>query len=204
MKVILASGNRGKLTELTALLAPLSIDIESQAAMGIHPAPEERSTFLENALDKARHASLQGGLPALADDSGLVVPLLGGAPGIRSARYAGDDGDDAANNAKLVAALEGHDQPPAYFYCALVLLRHPDDPAPLVATARWHGVILHEPRGDAGFGYDPHFYLPDLGCTSAELAPEEKNQLSHRGQAMSALLEQLRGERFPPELPGLR
>lgn len=195
MKIVVASGNRGKLAELTSLLAPLGIQLESQAALGIRPAPEERTTFIENALDKARHASRQSGLPALADDSGLVVPMLGGAPGIRSARYAGDEGDAAANNAKLVAALGETVEPPAHFYCALVYLRHPDDPAPLLATARWEGVILREPRGTEGFGYDPHFYLPELRRTAAELPAVEKNRLSHRGQAMSALLEQLRGER---------
>jgi len=194
VKIVLASGNRGKLTELEALLAPLGIEIESQAALGIHPAAEERSTFVENALDKARHAARQSGLPALADDSGLVVPMLGGAPGIRSARYAGETGDEPANNAKLVNALAGAERPAAHYYCALVCLRHPDDPAPLLATARWDGVILREPRGSGGFGYDPHFYLSDLGCTAAELPAAQKNRLSHRGQAMAALLEQLRLE----------
>lgn len=194
MKIVLASGNRGKLAELRALLAPLGLTVESQAELGIVPAPEERATFVENALDKARHASRQSGLAALADDSGLVVPLLGGAPGIRSARYAGDAADAAANNAKLVAALAGAVHPPAHFYCAVVFVRHPDDPAPLIATARWHGSIVAEPRGDEGFGYDPHFYLAALGRTAAELPAAEKNRLSHRGQAMAALLEQLRGE----------
>lgn len=194
MKILLASSNRGKLEELRRLLAPLGVELESQSALGILPAPEERSTFLENALDKARHASRQSGLPALADDSGLVVPALGGAPGIRSARYAGDAANAAANNAKLVAALDDVESPPAHFYCALVLLRHAEDPAPLVATARWHGVIVREPRGGAGFGYDPHFFVPALGRTAAELDAAEKNRLSHRGQAMAALMEQLAAE----------
>jgi XTP/dITP diphosphohydrolase len=191
MKIVLASGNRGKLAELAALLAPLGITIDSQAALGIRPAVEERLTFVENALDKARHASRQAGLPALADDSGLVVPALGGAPGIRSARYAGESGDDGANNIKLIAALGGSERPAAHYYCALVYVRHPDDPAPLIATARWNGVIVGEPRGDGGFGYDPHFYLPALERTAAELPPGEKNRVSHRGQAMKALLGQL-------------
>jgi XTP/dITP diphosphohydrolase len=195
MKIVLASGNRGKLAELAELLAPLHIEVESQAAFGIEPPEESRLTFVENALDKARYASRHTGLPALADDSGLVVPALGGAPGIRSARYAGDDADAAANNAKLVNALTGIDAPAAHFFCALVLLRHPEDPAPLVATARWHGVIVSDPRGRGGFGYDPHFLLPDLGCSAAELPAEEKNRLSHRGQAMAALLDALRRER---------
>ncbi len=194
MKLILASGNAGKLAELRRLLEPLGIDLESQAALGIAPAAETRSTFVENALDKARHASRESGLPALADDSGLVVPMLGGAPGIRSARYAGDDADDDANNAKLIAALGDAREPAAHFYCALVLLRHPEDPAPLVATGRWDGRILGEPRGDGGFGYDPLFLVPGAGCTAAELPAAEKNRLSHRGQAMAMLLESLRAE----------
>ncbi|MAT84498.1 MAG: non-canonical purine NTP pyrophosphatase, RdgB/HAM1 family [Gammaproteobacteria bacterium] len=194
VKLILASGNAGKLAELRRLLEPLGIDLESQAALGIAPAAETRSTFVENALDKARHASRESGLPALADDSGLVVPMLGGAPGIRSARYAGDDADDDANNAKLIAALGDAREPAAHFYCALVLLRHPEDPAPLVATGRWDGRILGEPRGDGGFGYDPLFLVPGAGCTAAELPAAEKNRLSHRGQAMAMLLESLRAE----------
>jgi len=194
MKLILASGNRGKLAELRAMLEPLGVEVESQAALGILPAAEDRATFVENALDKARHAARQSGLAALADDSGLVVPMLGGAPGIRSARYAGDDADAAANNAKLVQALGDAERPAAHFYCAVVLLRHPDDPAPLVATARWHGVILREPRGGAGFGYDPHFYVPECGCTAAELDAADKNRRSHRGQAMAALIASLRAE----------
>ena len=194
MKLILASGNAGKLAELRRLLEPLGIDLESQAALGIAPAAETRSTFIENALDKARHASRESGLPALADDSGLVVPMLGGAPGIRSARYAGEDADDDANNAKLIAALGDAREPAAHFYCALVMLRHPEDPAPLMATGRWNGRILREPRGDGGFGYDPHFLVPEAGCTAAELPAAEKNRLSHRGQAMAMLLESLRAE----------
>jgi XTP/dITP diphosphohydrolase len=194
MKIVLASGNRGKLAELAELLAPLGIEVQSQSSFGIAAAPEERSTFVENALDKARHVALHSGLPALADDSGLVVPALGGAPGIRSARYAGQNGDDAANNAKLIAALMDAAKPRAHYYCALVYLRHPEDPAPLIATARWHGEILAAPRGSFGFGYDPLFYLPDLDCTAAELEPAEKNRISHRGRAMAALIEQLRLE----------
>jgi XTP/dITP diphosphohydrolase len=194
MKIVLASGNRGKLAELRRLLEPLGVNLESQAALGIRPAPEDQLTFLENALVKARHAARQSGLAAVADDSGLVVPMLGGAPGIRSARYAGADADAAANNAKLVAALGHAQQPSAHFYCALVYLRHPEDPAPLIAGAHWHGVLLQEPRGNGGFGYDPHFYLPELQRTAAELGAEEKNALSHRGQATRALLEQLQAQ----------
>lgn len=193
MNVIVASSNRGKLEELRALLAPLGLALESQGDYDIPPAPEDRATFLENAIDKARHAARHSGLPALADDSGLVVPQLGGAPGIRSARYAGEGADAAANNAKLIAALGQQDRVPAHFFCAVVFLRQPDDPAPVVASARWHGEILRTPRGDGGFGYDPHFYLPDLGVTAAELSATEKNRQSHRGQAVAALLAQLRG-----------
>lgn len=195
MKIVLASGNRGKLVELRALLAPLGIDVETQAALGIMPIAEERATFLENALDKARHAARQSGLPALADDSGLVVPMLGGAPGIRSARYAGDDADDAANNRKLIAALGDAEQPAAHFFCAVTYLRYPEDPAPLIASARWHGVLLREPRGENGFGFDPLFYLPERSLTAAQLDSAEKNRQSHRGRAVAALLEQLRQER---------
>jgi XTP/dITP diphosphohydrolase len=192
MRIVLASGNRGKLAELAELLAPLGIELETQAALGIDAAAEVRATFVENAIDKARHAARLSGLPALADDSGLVVPALGGAPGIRSARYAGADADDAANNARLVAALAGATEPRAHFYCSLVYLRQPDDPAPIIATASWHGVILTKPRGRAGFGYDPLFFLPELGLTAAELEPAVKNRQSHRGRAMAILVEQLR------------
>jgi len=194
MKIVLASGNRGKLAELGEMLAPLGVTLQSQAELGIAPAPEEGLTFVENALDKARHASAHSGLPAIADDSGLAVPLLGGAPGIRSARYAGVDADDQANITKLLAALGEARRPAASFFCALVFLRHAEDPAPLIATARWHGLILEELRGGGGFGYDPCFYLPDLGRTAAQLDPAEKNRISHRGRATAALLEQLRAE----------
>lgn len=194
MRVVLASGNRGKLAELSQLLAPLGISVASQASLGITAAPEDRPTFVENAIDKARHVARRAGLPALADDSGLVVPALGGAPGIRSARYAGTHGDDEANNAALLRALADSDDRRAHFYCALALLRHADDPAPVIATAAWPGVILREPRGTGGFGYDPLFYVPALGCTAAEVDPAEKNRVSHRGRAMAVLLEQLRLE----------
>lgn len=194
MNVVLASANRGKLAELTALLAPLGMAVTSQAALGVAPAAETRATFIENAIDKARHAARQTGLPALADDSGLVVPALGGAPGVYSARYAGENADDAANNAKLLAAIAGLSTPAAHYYCALVYLRSPEDPAPLIASARWHGTLLGEPRGDGGFGYDPLFLVPELGRTAAELDPAEKNRLSHRGRAMAALIAELRAE----------
>jgi XTP/dITP diphosphohydrolase len=187
-RVVLASHNRGKLAELGRLFAPLDMTLVGLHELGIDAPDETAPTFLENALHKARHAASRSGLPAIADDSGLVVPALGGAPGVHSARFAGEHGDDAANNRRLVAALQGISDRRAYFYCALVYLRAPDDPAPVIATAAWHGEIVDDPRGTNGFGYDPHFWLASLGRTSAELAPEKKDALSHRGQAARALL----------------
>ncbi len=187
MKAVLASGNPGKLRELAALLAGLDIELISQSDLNVTPAAETGQTFVENALLKARHASRQTALPAIADDSGLVVRALGGAPGVRSARYAGDAATDADNNRKLIRALVGHSDRSAWFYCALVFLQHPKDPSPLLATGLWRGQIIDQPRGENGFGYDPHFLIPHLGKTSAELPPQQKNQLSHRGQAGGAL-----------------
>ena len=191
-QAVLATGNAGKLREMAALLAPVGLRLIAQGELGIAAAAETAVTFVENALQKARHASGAAGLPAIADDSGLVVPALGGAPGVRSARYAGDDATDAQNNRKLIGALAGIEDRSAWFYCALVFLEHPEDPAPLLATGLWRGRIIDQPRGEGGFGYDPHFLVPRLGRTSAELAPEEKNTLSHRGQAVAALLQRLR------------
>ena len=195
-RVVVATGNAGKVRELSAALAPLELELVTQADLGIDPIPETASTFVENALAKARHAASESGLPAIADDSGLVVNALGGAPGIRSARYAGEaatDADtDAQNNAKLLAALEGVEDRAAYFTCSLVYLASEDDPAPLIATARWHGLIVDSPSGDNGFGYDPHFHLPSLGRTAAELPLTDKNRLSHRGQACRQLVALLR------------
>ena len=180
---VLASGNPGKAAELNAVLAPLGIALRPMAAFGI-AAPEETGlTFVENALLKARHAAGAAGHPAIADDSGLVVPALGGAPGLHSARYAGPDAGAADNNAKLIAALQGVADRRAAFHCALVWLESPLDPAPIVAFGEWHGVIVDAPRGAKGFGYDPHFFLPTLGVTAAELPAAEKNRLSHRGAA---------------------
>ncbi len=189
--VVLASGNTGKLKEFAALLEPLRMTVSSQAEHGVTPAEETGLTFVENALIKARHAAATAGLPAIADDSGLVVPALGGAPGIYSARYAGVEADDARNNAKLIADLEGIDAREAYFYCAIVMMRDALDPTPLISCAAWHGKIVDTPRGTQGFGYDPHFLVPTLNATSAELPRDEKNALSHRGQAVQGLLEQL-------------
>ena len=191
MRVVLASHNAGKLAELSALLGPLGWSLTDPGALGI-PAPDEvRATFIENALDKARHVAAASGLPALADDSGLVVPALGGAPGIHSARYAGPGASDAENNARLLLAIASLDAPAAYYYCALVLVRSPDDPQPVIADGLWHGRIVAEPRGEGGFGYDPHFLLPDVGLTVAQMDAAGKNRVSHRGQAMRALLAKL-------------
>lgn len=189
--LVLASNNHGKLAEFDRLLAPLGFAIQTQAALNISEAEEPYATFIENALAKARHAARESGLPALADDSGICVPALGGAPGVFSARYAGEPKSDAANNVKLVTDLQAHDDKSAYYYCVLVYLRHADDPQPVIADARWHGKIIDQPRGQGGFGYDPHFWLPSLNKTAAELTPEEKNQLSHRAQALRILIAQL-------------
>ena len=195
-KLVLASGNPGKLREIGALLAPLGIEVLAQAALGIAETEEPHETFLENALAKARHASRAGGLPALADDSGLCVDALGGEPGVHSAYYAGREGSratrDAANNAKLLAALATRDDRRAHFACVMVLVRHPDDPQPLVAEGNWWGEIGRTARGANGFGYDPLFLLPGRGCTSAELPADEKNRMSHRGQALARLIDRLR------------
>lgn len=190
-RVVLASGNPGKLREFEALLGPLGIEVITQASLGIPEADEPHCTFLENALAKARHACRASGLPALADDSGICVPALGGAPGVYSARFAGEPKSDASNNAKLVKELTAHADKSAYYYCVLVYLRHADDPQPLIAEGRWDGEIVSEPRGAGGFGYDPHFLVRDLGKTAAELSADEKNRLSHRGQAMRALIGKL-------------
>ena len=190
--LVLASNNKGKLAEFSRLLAPLGFDVKPQGELGISEADEPHLTFVENALAKARHASRLSGLPALADDSGICVPALDGAPGVYSARYAGESKSDAANNDKLVRELATHADKSAYYYCVLVFVRHADDPQPVIADGRWNGEVIAEPRGQGGFGYDPHFLLPALGKTAAELPAEEKNRLSHRGQTMRALLEKLR------------
>ena len=190
-KLILASGNLGKLRELGDMLAPLGIELHTQTSFGVTEAPEPYCTFIENALTKARHAARSTGLPALADDSGLCVNALAGAPGVLSARYAGEPKSDQRNNLKLVAALAGSSDKSAYYYSVCVLVRHADDPQPVIADGRWNGEICSQARGEYGFGYDPHFWLPELGKTAAELLPEQKNQLSHRGKAMRSLLEKL-------------
>jgi XTP/dITP diphosphohydrolase len=190
-RVVLASSNAGKLREFSNLLAGLDFDVVAQGDLGIESADEPHLTFLENALAKARHASECSGLPALADDSGLCVAALLGAPGVRSACFAGPTADDAANNAELLRRLQEHDDRRAHYTCVLVAVASADDPEPLVADARWQGEILQSPRGSGGFGYDPLFLVPSRGCSAAELPAEEKNRISHRGQALRELVRQL-------------
>jgi XTP/dITP diphosphohydrolase len=196
-RLVLASSNPGKLREFRQLLAPLGIEVVPQAEFGIAGAEEPHPTFVENALAKARHASGGSGLPALADDSGICVEALGGAPGVQSARYASGPADgreqqDELNNRKLIEALRDQADRRAHYYCVIVLARHATDPEPLIAEGHWHGEVIAAPRGAGGFGYDPYFLLPGLGRTAAELAPDEKNAVSHRGQAMRRLVEMLK------------
>ena len=190
-KVVIASGNAGKLREFTALLAPFDFEAIPQAALGVSEAEEPHISFVENALAKARHAASATGLPALADDSGICAEALAGAPGVRSARYAGEPANDARNNQKLIAALSVHTDHRAFYYCALVFVTHANDPHPLIATGEWHGEVIASARGEGGFGYDPHFYLPEHGCTAAELPADVKNRISHRGKAIQTLAEKL-------------
>lgn len=193
-KLVLASGNAGKLKELSSLLAPLGIEVLPQSAFHVSEAEEPHPSFVENAIAKARHAARATGLPALADDSGLCVDVLGGAPGVLSARFAGEPKSDARNNALLLERLAGETNRRARFYCALALVRHADDPQPIIACGEWHGEILEATRGHGGFGYDPLFLVPDLDQTAAEIDHSLKNVLSHRGSAMRQLLERLRAE----------
>ncbi len=193
-RLVLASGNPGKLREFRRLLAPLGIDVLAQSELGIAEADEPHLTFVENALAKARHASAQAKLPALADDSGICVRALGGAPGVQSARYAGEPKSDARNNARLIAALDGVADRSAHYACVLALLRHEGDPEPIIAEGAWHGTIVDSPRGAGGFGYDPHFLDATSGLTAAELPLERKNELSHRGMAIRALIARLAAE----------
>jgi XTP/dITP diphosphohydrolase len=188
-RLVVATGNGGKLAEIREVLAGTGIELIAQSELGIADAEETGATFVENALIKARHASRASGLPALGDDSGICVDALGGAPGLVSARYAGAHGDPVANIAKLLGAIEGIEdaQRGAHFHCTIVLLQSADDPAPLIAEGRWHGRILHTPRGERGFGYDPIFFDPALGKGAAELDPDVKNRISHRGQALARL-----------------
>ena len=191
-KLVLASSNPGKLREFEALLAPLGTQIVSQSSLGIADAEEPHGTFVENALAKARHASRRTQLPALADDSGICVGALDGEPGVHSARFAGEPRSDARNNEKLLRVLADKDNRRAHYYCVIVLMRHAEDPEPIIAEGSWAGEIIAEPRGANGFGYDPYFFLRDLGKTAAELDPEQKNIVSHRGKALRRLLAKLK------------
>ena len=191
-KIVLASGNQGKVREFTSLFAEYGVDVIAQKELGVEDVPETGTTFVENAIIKARHAAKVTGLPAIADDSGLVVDALGGAPGIYSARFAGEDATDSDNIDKLLSELAGSDNRKAHFFCTLVFMRHAGDPVPLVSQGKWEGEILKSREGDGGFGYDPVFSVPSHNCTAAQLDKAEKNRISHRGNALAILLETMR------------
>jgi XTP/dITP diphosphohydrolase len=191
MQVIFASGNAGKVTEMQQLLMPVNIELKSLKDFGLGGAEETATTFVENALIKCRAAAQKTKLPAIADDSGLVVPALDGAPGVYSARYAGANASDAENNKKLLAQMAQFDDRGAAFFCCMTYMQSTTDPTPIIAFGQWHGEILRQPRGAGGFGYDPLFYVPEHGATAAELPANIKNRLSHRGMACRALLSQL-------------
>ena len=195
-KLVIASNNQGKLREINTLLEPLAIEAVPQSDFNAGEVDEPYATFVENALTKARHASRCSGLPALADDSGICVSALGGAPGVTSARYAGEPKSDERNNLKLIETLKNQPNRRAYYYCVIVLVRHADDPQPIIVDGSWYGEIVDQPRGEGGFGYDPHFFLPEFGKTSAELSAEQKNRISHRGQALAQLAGILRAGKF--------
>ncbi len=191
-QLVLASNNAGKLREFAALLATVDFEVLPQAHFNVPEAEEPHGTFVENAIAKARHAAKLTGLPALADDSGICVEALGGAPGVYSARFAGEPKSDQRNNEKLIADLAGKSDRRAHYYCILVFVRHADDPQPIIAEGEWWGEIVDTPRGANGFGYDPYFWLPEFGCTAAELPSEKKNAISHRGIALAKLMERLK------------
>ncbi|QWD74964.1 RdgB/HAM1 family non-canonical purine NTP pyrophosphatase [Polynucleobacter sp. TSB-Sco08W16] len=191
-KLVLASNNAGKVREFQALLAPLDFQVIPQGELGIPSAEEPHHTFVENALAKARHASAASGLPALADDSGICAHALNGQPGVLSARFAGEPANDAANNQKLIEELKNQSDRGAHYVCALVFVNSADDPEPLIVQTRWYGQFIDHAKGSNGFGYDPHFLLPELGLTAAELEPTKKNVISHRGQALRELITQLK------------
>lgn len=195
-KLVIASNNTGKIAEISALLAPLAIEVVSQSVFNVSEIAEPFVTFVENALAKARHASHCSGLPALADDSGICVAALNGAPGVHSARYAGEPKSDARNNLKLIESLHNQIDRRAFYYCVVVLVRHADDPQPIIVDGSWYGEIIAQPRGTGGFGYDPYFFLPEFDKTAAELTAEQKNQISHRGQALAKLVAILRTESY--------
>lgn len=195
-KIVLATNNQGKVKELQELLASAGFNVVAQSEYQVPDADETGLTFIENAIIKARHTAELTGLPAIADDSGLAVDALGGAPGIYSARYSGEGATDQKNNQKLLEALSN--VPPekrtAYFYCALVFMRHANDPTPIICLGKWNGTILNAPSGQGGFGYDPLFYVPELGCSAADLTREHKSKISHRGQALTELMKKLQTE----------
>ncbi len=190
-KVVIASNNAGKLREIARILEPMDFEAMPQGAFGVPECPEPHVTFVENCIAKARHASAHTGLPALADDSGICVDALNGAPGVYSARYAGEPKSDERNNQKLIEALQGQSNRRAHYYCVMVYVRYADDPTPIIAEGAWHGEIIDDPRGSGGFGYDPYFYVPAFGQTGAEMSMEAKNGISHRGQALRILAEKL-------------
>ncbi|HEY5929200.1 MAG TPA: RdgB/HAM1 family non-canonical purine NTP pyrophosphatase [Burkholderiales bacterium] len=192
-KLVIASNNAGKLSEIGQILAPLGIEVLPQSAFNVPEAEEPFETFVENALAKARHAARLTGLPALADDSGICVDALGGEPGVHSARFAGEPKSDLRNNERLLQMLEHQTDRKAHYYCVMVLMRHSGDPQPLIAQAEWRGEVLRQARGSRGFGYDPLFLDPASGKTGAEMAAEEKNRISHRGKALAALVNMLKG-----------
>ncbi|NUF49720.1 XTP/dITP diphosphatase [Gilliamella sp. ESL0250] len=195
-KIVLATNNQGKVNELQKLLADAGFDIIAQSQFNVPDVEETGLTFIENAILKARHTAKLTGLPAIADDSGLAVDALDGQPGIYSARYAGEHSDDKSNNKKLLKALQNtpKERRTAYFYCALVFMRHENDPTPIICLGKWHGLILNEEQGEGGFGYDPLFYVPELGCSAAQLTKEQKSQISHRGQALKQLITKIKTE----------
>ena len=191
-QLVIASGNAGKLREIARILAPLGVEAVPQSQFNVPDCPEPHVTFVENCLAKARHASLHSGLPALADDSGICVEALGGAPGVQSARYAGEPRSDASNNDKLIADLANEPNRRAHYTCVMVYVRHPDDPEPVIAEGRWFGEIIDVPRGENGFGYDPYFLVPEFDKTGAELDEDTKNSISHRGHALRDLVDKLK------------
>ncbi len=191
-QLVLASNNAGKLREFSQMLSALDFEVLPQAHFNVPEAEEPHVTFVENALAKARHAAKITGLPALADDSGICVTALGGAPGVYSARFAGEPKSDERNNQKLIADLAGKSDRRAHYVCVLVFVRHADDPQPIIAEGEWHGEIVDTPRGENGFGYDPYFFVPEKGCTGAEMSSADKNEMSHRGKALRQLMAQLK------------
>lgn len=191
-KIVLASNNSGKLKEFSQMLSLLGVEILPQGDLNIPAAAEPYLTFVENALEKARHASRLSGLPALADDSGVCVDALLGAPGIHSARFSGEHASDAENNIYLINKLQGEKNRKAHYVCVLVLVRHEKDPEPLIAHGQWFGEVIDEPQGSGGFGYDPHFFIPELNKTAAQLSADDKNKRGHRGQALDKLLQQIK------------